>query len=90
MPPEFVERLGRLRPTTRERRIVGYLTAAERGVGQRFWTDLVSIDGWGARLGYAWTHLVPSAAYMRNRYRIRHPWLLPLYYPYRWLRGLLD
>lgn len=27
----------------------------------------------------------PSPGYMRWRYDVRHRWLLPLYYPYRWL-----
>jgi hypothetical protein len=89
MPADVVERLRHLRPTPDERRIVGYLTADERGVAQRFWTDLASMDRWGERLGYTLTHLFPSAAYMRERYRIRHPLLLPFYYPYRWFRGLM-
>ena len=46
------------------------------------------LSRWSERLGYAWTHLFPSAAYMRQRYDIPHPLLLPLYYPYRWFRGL--
>ena len=67
---------------------IGNLTAEQRSVAQRFWSDLASMGGWRARLGYAWTHLFPSAEYMRARYGIRYSLLLPLYYPYRWLRGL--
>jgi hypothetical protein len=89
IPAPAYERLRQLRPTPAEERIVSYLTAEERGVAQRFWTDLASIGSWRSRLGYACTHLFPSSAYMRRRYRIPHPLLLPLYYPYRWLRGLL-
>jgi hypothetical protein len=85
VPAEVVERLRRMRPSDDERRVTGYLTAAERSVAQRFWTDLASMS---SRLGYAWTHLFPSAEYMRERYHIRHPALVPLYYPYRWYRGL--
>ena len=90
IPADVVERLRSVRPTADERRIVGYLTAAERGVGRRFWSDLASMHRWRERVGYAWTHLVPSAAYMRERYRIRHRGLLPFYYPYRWFRGLVS
>ena len=36
----------------------------------------------------AWISLLPSPAYMRHRYNIRHSLLLPLYYPYRWLVNL--
>jgi len=68
--------------------VVGYLTAPERGVAQRAWSDLRSMHGWRPRLAYASTHLFPSPAYMRARYHIRHRALLPLAYPYRWLRGL--
>ncbi|MFN8625256.1 MAG: nucleotidyltransferase family protein [Candidatus Binatia bacterium] len=89
VPGDILERVRRMRPTADERRIVGYLTAAERGAGRRFRDDLVSMHGWHGRLGYAWTHLVPSAAYMRERYHVRHPLLLPFYYPYRWFRGIL-
>jgi len=60
----------------------------KRATGRRFWSDLRAIPGWRQRLRFARTHLLPSAAYMRRRYGIAHPLLLPLYYPYRWLRGL--
>jgi hypothetical protein len=46
------------------------------------------MPGWRQRVRFARTNLFPSAAYMRQRYQIKHPLLLPLYYPYRWLRGL--
>jgi hypothetical protein len=80
--------LRRLQPSCDEQRITAYLTATDRRAGRRFWTDLASMNRAAARLGYAWMHLFPSAAYMRARYHVRHPVLLPLYYPYRWLRGL--
>ena len=75
-------------PSPRERRVFADLGAAQRSAGQRFWSDLVAIPDWRQRLRFARTNLVPSAAYMRQRYRIAHPLLLPFYYPYRWLRGL--
>ena len=81
-------RLRHLQPSGDEQRITAYLTAPERSVARRFWTDLASMDDATTRLGYAWMHLFPSAAYMRARYHVRHAMLLPLYYPYRWLRGL--
>lgn len=71
-----------------EQRIFAGLSAAKRPAGQRFVSDLTSMSGWRQRLRFARTNLFPSAAYMRQRYRIAHPLLLPLYYPYRWLRGL--
>lgn len=90
VPEPVADALRRLTASDEERRAVGHLTAPKRGVGRRFWSDLVDTGRWSTRLAYAWTHLCPSAEYMRARYRIRHPLLLPLYYPYRWLRGLLS
>jgi hypothetical protein len=55
--------------------------------GRRFWTDLRSLANWRQRLRFARTHLLPSATYMQSRYGIRRRWLVPMYYPYRWLRG---
>jgi hypothetical protein len=57
--------------------------------GARLWTDLASLPGWAERWRFATSNLFPSADYMRQRYDIRSAWLLPLFYPYRWLRGLL-
>ena len=88
IPPAVLERLQRLQPSRDEQRIAAKLTAPQPGVARRFWIDVASMTGWHTRVGYAWTHLFPSAAYMRARYQVRHRLLLPLYYPYRWLRGL--
>ena len=43
-----------------------------------------------ARGGSFFSRLFPSPAYMRRKYAVlgRRPWLLPLLYPYRLLRGL--
>lgn len=71
-----------------EERVVTDLSSAQRAAGQRFLTDLRTMTGWRQRLRFAWTNLFPSAAYMRQRYAIAHPLLLPFYYPYRWFRGL--
>jgi hypothetical protein len=44
-------------------------------------------DLW-SRGRFVWrTMLFPSANFMKNRYCIKHPRLLPFYYPYRWLQG---
>ena len=84
---EIVAALRRLQPTAGERRAVAQRTAGARSARRRFWDDLAALPTWRQRAGYAWTHLVPSAQYMRERYGIRHAALLPLYYPYRWYRG---
>lgn len=87
-PLEAIERLRELQPSAGEARVFAWLTATERPVAQRFWADLASMPGWRQRLRYGVGSLFPAAAYMRQRYGIRHGFLLPLYYPYRWLIGL--
>ncbi|MGC9397174.1 MAG: nucleotidyltransferase domain-containing protein [Anaerolineae bacterium] len=85
--PEVWERLRRLRPSQDEAQ--AYALLAGRGrVAARLWGGLASIPGWGLRLRYVWGNLFPSADYMLDQYRIPSRLLLPLYYPYRWLRGL--
>ncbi len=87
LPPAVWARLQRLQPSRGERR--AYALLAGKGlVAQQMWDGLASIPGWGARLRYVWGNLFPSAEYMLDQYHIPHRLLLPLYYPYRWLRGL--
>lgn len=66
------ERLGRPRPSA----------------VRRFWVDIASMPGWADRWRFAAATLFPSPDYMRKRYAIAHPLTLPLYYPYRWLKGV--
>lgn len=40
---------------------------------------------WTQRFTYSKTLLIPSTAYMVDRYHLAHPWLLPFAYLYRWL-----
>lgn len=88
VPAAVVAALRAVQPSPEETWVAARMAAPHRSAGQRFWADLVSISDWNARRRFALANLFPSAAYMRARYAIRHPLLLPLYYPYRWLRGL--
>jgi hypothetical protein len=88
VPPAVLARLHALQPSPDEMKTFRLLTAPQRPVAQRLWTDLMGMAGWKARLGYSVNVLFPSATYMRHRYAILHPLLLPLYYPYRWWLGL--
>jgi hypothetical protein len=88
VPAAVLARLRTLQPSAAEMNAFRLLTAAQRPVAQRMWTDLSGMAGWRARLGYAASVLFPSPAYMRHRYTIPHPTLLPFYYPYRWWLGL--
>lgn len=87
IPSEVWERLQRLEPSRGEQRAYALLAGKER-VARQLWGGLASIPGWRARLLYVWGNLFPSAEYMLDQYRIPNRLLLPLYYPYRWLRGL--
>jgi hypothetical protein len=44
--------------------------------------------GWGNKLVQLREHLLPSPGYMREKYRVRHAFLLPFYYVKRILQGL--
>jgi hypothetical protein len=89
VPGTVLERLRSTQPSPAERLAAVGFSAAGRPAGRRFWADLAAMPGWRPRLRFARTNLFPSLAYMRERYKVAHPLLLPLYYPYRWLRGLL-
>jgi hypothetical protein len=89
LPAHATAALMALPSSSAEERVFTRLSRPGRGAGGRFWIDLLAMTGWRQRLRFARTNLFPSAAYMRQRYAIAHPLLLPLYYPYRWLRGLL-
>ena len=88
IPENVLHRLEALTPSPAEVRVFNRLTAADRPVVQRFWTDLAGQASWRTRFAYALTQLFPSPAYMQARYRLVHPWLTPLAYPYRWAIGL--
>lgn len=90
VPADVLTALDAAEVSAAEDRVFSSATASERPAGQRFWTDVSTMPGWRQRLRFARTNLFPSVAYMRQRYQISNPLLLPFYYPYRWLRGLRD
>jgi hypothetical protein len=88
LPASALDRLGRLEPSREEKRAFDRLTAIQQPVAKRFWADLSGMPGWRRRLRYGVGSMFPSPGYMRQRYEIRSKWLLPVYYPYRWLVGM--
>lgn len=88
IPDAILQRLSALQPSPAEARVNAWLTAPARPVAQRFWADLASMPGWRPRLHYALANLLPSPAYMRQRYGFRQPWLLPIYYLHRYALGI--
>lgn len=88
IPDAVLHQLSALQPSPAEMRVYSWLSKPVRPVVQRFWSDLISMPDWRSRLRYGVHNLFPSAAYMRQRYNITRPLLLPFYYPYRWWLGL--
>jgi hypothetical protein len=54
------------------------------------YTTLVSLPTWRGRARYLWDNVVPQAAYMAERYGVRHRWTLPYWYLYRLVSGLAE
>ncbi len=88
IPITALAQLRALLPSPREQQMYARLTIEPPSELSRFWGDLFSVPDWRGRLRYAWRKLFPATAFMRWRYRLRWPWLLPLAYPYRWLSPL--
>lgn len=88
IPRDVLKRLRALRPSHDERRVFAELTAEHRSVARRFYADLAAMPDWRQWLRFAWSNLLPSRSYIQHRYHVRHPALVPLYYPYRWFLGL--
>lgn len=87
VPVEVVEQLRNLDASPNETRVFAHLTA-DQTAGRRFWSDLSTLPNLTLRLRFALNNLFPSRAYMRERYRIRHPIMYPLHYIYRWVLGM--
>lgn len=88
VPAGVLTRLATMAPSPAEAQVFSWLTATDRPVLERFWADLATMPNWSERLSYALRQLFPSRRYMRHRYGVRHPLLLPFTYPYRWWLGL--
>jgi hypothetical protein len=87
IPAAVLGDLGRLRPSTAERRVVATLTAENPSVAQCFWADVAGLSGGWMRLRFIWRNLLPTPEYMRQRYG-RDGAALPWAYLYRWCLGL--
>jgi hypothetical protein len=87
VPATVAGSLAGLQPSAQERRLYRWFTAAPWSGIESSWVSLAGLPGWRSRLSYLRASLFPPAAYMRQRYGIRHPALLPLVYVRRWLVG---
>ena len=88
IPDDFLDSLEAIEPSTIEIDTIQQIKGMDRGAGQRFWDDLRAIPRYGDKFIFAWQKIFPSWEYMRQRYQVSHPALLPLYYIYRLYLGL--
>jgi hypothetical protein len=89
IPAEVMGRLRGMRPSPGERQALEWLTETSASMETYALAGLASMPTWRERLQFAWHDLLfPSPGFMRSRYHVPHPLLLPFYYPYRWLAGL--
>lgn len=88
VPPGVQARLRTLRPSPAEGRVQNWLVDAHTSGAHRFLADLRSISGIAGRFRFLWRNLFPPPGYVRYCYGVRHAALVPLYYPYRWLKGM--
>jgi hypothetical protein len=65
-----------------------YLLSPVRTLRSDFYQDWQGM-GWLQRFHFLKLHLLPSADYIRQKYQIRFSWLLPSFYVFRILRGLI-
>ena len=90
IPRAVIATLEHTTPSAREQKYYPRLSSQKKSAGQIFWDDFNSLPGWRNKFHFAFSNLFPSPKYMQNRYQIKHSIYLPIYYPYRWIRGILS
>lgn len=85
---EVVARFCTFQPDLKDRFAFGMTTANHRQV--RNFATVLFTRGTHARLQFWIRKFFPSGAYMRDRFAVRHALLLPFYYVWRLLRGLIN
>lgn len=88
VPPDVLRRLPALPVSSPERLTFQRMMDPHQSGASLTLNFLLGLPGWREKMRYALTSAFPSPAYMRQRYHISHPLLLPFYYPYRWITGL--
>jgi len=90
VPGEVLHALHHTPISEEEQRVLDSLSGERLPSGRHFLSDFQNIPGWRKRTRYALQLIFPSLEYMRHRYKIKVPWSLPLYYPYRWWLGIVS
>lgn len=89
VPAGVLRELRAHQPARDEADVFGQYWERKRAAGLEGWHDLRRMATWRQRWRFALVNLFPSADYMQRRYGVRHRYLLPVFYPYRWVRGVL-
>lgn len=88
IPPAVQDRLDRSIPSTAEKGFMDWIASRDRAAVRLFGVNLESLTGWRERLRYLGSSIFPPISYMRHRYALSNPLLVPFTYPYRWLLSL--
>lgn len=89
IPVNVLEQCMALSVSPEEERAFAWHTSRDRPPDKLIRAHLGRQANFGRRLSYLWTRLLPTPAFMRMRYNIRHPLLLPLFYLHRLGVGML-
>lgn len=87
-PAAFLSELAAMPVADDEQQAFVLAVTPSTAVAQRFFHDMAGLPNWRGRVRFAWQNLFPSPEYIRWRYGVENRWLIPLYYPYRWLIGI--
>ena len=88
IPARTMERLWRLQPSREEARVFAAVVGQQRTQTTKAVLAMQHMSNWRERLRFALVRVLPSPSYMRWRYGLRSPLLVPLAYPYRWFTAL--
>lgn len=88
VPVEQLARLGQLVPAADEVKASKAIVDESWPAGHQLMADVRSMRSWPERIRFFYHNMIPSGAYMDQRYNIRHPAMRAYYYVRRWLIGL--
>lgn len=90
VPEHALSTILSLQPGFAERKAYQFCLSPRRSTASKTLFDFVTTPGLLARARFLSSRLFPSREYMKTRYSIRNPRLVPLYYPRMLLEAALD
>jgi len=88
IPAGVISELAEVNPTPFERDYFSRTGASSSTPSRTFIDDFKNIPGLRDKSFFALANIFPSYHYMKHRYKIKHPVMLPFYYIYRWYLGI--